>query len=130
MSPFPTVQVELAPIVGICQSSIQKQAALKEDLRVAKEMLEDKLMADSKWKTLEQTREKLLADRRELKTKLLQDGVTYKLDQKVKEIRAEINEHSEQLSLFLDDYVNITKTYEIDDGTGQKHAIVRRAKIV
>lgn len=111
------------------KAQIDRVDALKEKLRTAKEMVDDRFSEDDEWSKIEEQREKLLQKRKDVKVRIMKQPGVYALVDKVSELRRELKDQSEQLSLFLDVYSTQEKKTEIVDNQGRKRKIVKNNKV-
>lgn len=121
----PTVMVAETQIVVDSRAAIEKKARAEYALKIAKEKLDSAMGKDKVWRELTVRRSKLLLKTRVVKTRLMKDPKIIELSDAVDECREELKGNSQQLSLFLDKYVEQTHTNVITDNAGNKFVIVK-----
>ncbi len=119
--------LNLAELINNHIESIDK---LKEELKNVREMFEDSFNNDPTYKeNLEKVKE-ALKGKNTVRQNIAKQPSVAALEQKVKDLRFDINESSKTLSDLLQDYKDQTGANEIETRNGQVLEIVSTSKLV
>ena len=100
---------------------------IKEQLKVAKEMLHDAFGNDSQWQDADKSEKGGRKTRKILEEKIKNDNPT--ASDKVVEFRDQLKEITDVLSDYLSEYVRLSGNTEIERQDGKTYKIIRKFKI-
>ncbi|PIU03934.1 hypothetical protein COT44_00195 [Candidatus Shapirobacteria bacterium CG08_land_8_20_14_0_20_39_18] len=103
---------------------------LKKDLKTQKEMFDDIFQNDETYRTQDQTVKEATKIRGGTKLQLLKQQSTAELDEKIKDIKLQLNELQQTLSVDLLEYQKTTGATQIETENGQTLQIVLSSKLV
>lgn len=126
-APKVDVILNLEEMIKNCVSTIQQ---LKEELKKNREMLTDSFTNDPTYQEKDQSLKQAARSRSQVKLEISKQPSVAKLDQKVKDLRFDINEKKKTLSDLLIDYKQQTGATQLQLFNDEVVDIVETAKIV
>lgn len=120
-----TVVVAETRTVIDTRDAISRRAKAEYALKIAREKLDGAMGKDMTWRKLKIQRTRLTIRTKSAKERLLKDPKILDLADFVDDARQAVKDTSEQLSLFLDRYVDETKQKVITDSSGTMLNIIR-----
>lgn len=115
---------------GLILSYLAKIERHKETHAKQKEMLDNMLEHSQEYKDAAQKAKEAGKVKNQIKNQILQDPAASSLNDKVKELRAELKQLNDTLSSHLDQYAKQAATTQFEDDQGQVHEIIYVAKVV
>jgi hypothetical protein len=103
---------------------------LQEELNKAKALLDEKLEDDPAYQKFQEEQVKIKEEVKEKKDKVMKTQTIKAMDDEVKNLRTEIKENKEILSMELADYYKENGILEITDPEGMVKRIIFSAKLV
>ena len=121
---------DLVNLEGLILSYLAKIERHKENYGKHKEMLDNILEHSPEYKQALVELKEINGKKNQIKRDLLSTTETASINDKVKEIKAELKHLQDTLSVYLQQYVQNAATNQIEDDAGQVHEIVYVAKVV
>jgi hypothetical protein len=104
---------------------IDKIGVLKIEAGKLKEMLSGIMTSDPTYQAHDAAYKEALRVRNNTKKQIMKLPTAADLSNKIADLRQQINENGQQLSLFLEDFQRETGSNQIEDSFGKIHKIVR-----
>ncbi len=120
----------LIQLEGLILSYLSKIERHKETYSKQKEMLDNILENSQEYKESFKKAKEANKEKNQIKSQLLQDPAASSINDKVKDLRTELKQLTDTLSIHLQKYAQIAATNQFEDDQGQVHEIVYVAKIV
>lgn len=121
---------EIAAVRDLATTKMARLKAIKEEKRVAREMLHDLLDGDVEYHNTTKEVEEAQKKRKVAKTRIMQDPKAYEANKKIKELTQEYNETKDDIGEYLVTYAEKTGQLSFLMPDGQEVLIHRSARPV
>jgi hypothetical protein len=116
-------------VSGMTRHYIDQMDKNKKEMKQLKEMLTAIFDGDATYQLHESAYKEALLIKNNTKKQILKQPQAAELTAKIADLRSEMKEGGQQLSLFLDDYYRKTGNDEIEDSSGNVRKIVKTLKV-
>ncbi len=123
------VQTQLS-VEALIKTLISRIARVKEDLKPVKEMVSDLLNNNEAYQLADKEAKEASKKKSSVKKEILSTPGGKMAQDKVNELKSELDEAQEALSTYLSDYQRLTGSSEIEGEDGELRKIVYVAKLV
>lgn len=125
-----TTATDLVTVTNLIQSYISQIDRSAKELAAHKQMLQDAFLNDPTYREHEEKVKEAVKVRSATKMQILKQPTLAELAEKVKDMAQSVKDAKQSLSDYLQEYVRMTSSREIEDSEGELREIVYTAKLV
>lgn len=115
---------------GLIDTHVNGVDQLKQEVKKYKTMLDDILVSNESYQTVDKTAKDATKERNRVKSLIMRSPHAKELSEKIKELRTEVKEKNGALGEYVAEYKNISGLPDIELRNGEVYSIVVTGKLV